>query len=100
MYEKFVCIENKKILFQSVKLDYLIINTKWCRKNPTLCVLLPSSLHAECIYFWQTELCARNLVFLTTLTQEAYKKWAFAMCVATCSLVEELKFAVLFLIWL
>lgn len=67
MYGKFFHIENKKILFWSVKLDYLIINTNWCRKNLTLCVLLPSPLNAECIYFWQPELRARNLVFLTTL---------------------------------
>lgn len=64
-----------------------------------LCVLLPSSLNAECIYFLHPELCARNLAFLTTLIhQEAYKNWALAMYAATCSRVEELTFAVLFLV--
>lgn len=67
MYGKFVRLENKKVLFWSVKLDWLIISTNWYRKNPTLHVLLPSSLNAECKYFWQPELCARNLVFLISL---------------------------------
>lgn len=59
--------KNQKTLFRSVKLDYLIISINRYRKNPILRVLLLSSPSAECMYFWQPELCARNSVFLTVL---------------------------------